>query len=738
MADRDFNGERESKKRRNEFYIIMIISLLIVTFTYFEMRLPEIGENIPIAYNIIVFTFININIILLLLLFFLVIRNLVKLIFERKQRILGAKLRTKLVAAFVSLSLVPTLLLFLVAVGFITSSMEKWFSVQVEQSLQGSLEVAQTYYRDFANNAIHYGRQISRSISQKDLVDGKKTDGLKNFMERQRIEYNLGIIEIFSKDLKQVAMVTDADIPDNPLPAPNKELLEESLEGKEVSKTRVLGSGELITGVVPIYAFPSGKGSVIGAVVTNFYVPKSLAAKMVGISKAFRDYKHLKILRKPIKSSYLMALLMVTLLIIFSATWFGFYLAKGITIPIQQLAEGTEKVASGDLDFHIDIAAKDEIGKLVNSFNKMTHDLRASKDQLEKTNIDLERRKEYMEIILKSIAAGVISIDKEGNISTINKSAERMLGIEGDKVLGKRYREVLNPEYREVAKEWIREINSTRKDTIEKQVTVNSKGQTLTLLVHITVLRSETGSFIGIVAIFDDLTQLVKAQRVAAWREVARRIAHEIKNPLTPIQLSAERLRKRYGDMLSGDGAVFDECTKTIMKQTGELKELVNEFSNFARMPAAKPAPNNLSEIINEVLPLFKQAHKDITFEHTCEDGIPIMNLDRDQIKRVIINLFQNAVSAIESTGNGGDVVVKTCYNDELQMVTTEVSDTGCGIPEEDKSRLFEPYFSTKKSGTGLGLAIVNTIISDHNGYIRVKDNLPTGTKFIIELPVRV
>jgi len=738
MVDRDLYGERESKKRRNEFYIIMIISLLIVTFTYFAMRLPQIGGNIPIAYNIIVFTFININIILLLLLIFLVIRNLVKLIFERKQRILGAQLRTKLVAAFVSLSLVPTLLLFLVAVGFITSSMEKWFSVQVEQSLQGSLEVAQTYYRDFANNAIYYGRQISRSISQKDLVDGKKTDGLKKFMERQRIEYNLGIIEIFSKDLKQVAMVIDADIPDNPLPAPNKELLEESLKGKEVSKTRVLGSGELITGVVPIYASLSGKGKVIGAVVTNFYVPKSLGAKMVEISKAFRDYKHLKILRKPIKSSYLMALLMVTLLIIFSATWFGFYLAKGITIPIQQLAEGTEKVASGDLDFHIDIAAKDEIGKLVNSFNKMTHDLRASKDQLEKTNIDLERRKEYMEIILKSIAAGVISIDKEGNISTINKSAERMLGIEGDKVLGKRYREVLNPEYREVAKEWIREINSTRNDTIEKQVTVNSKGQTLTLLVHITVLRSETGSFIGIVAIFDDLTQLVKAQRVAAWREVARRIAHEIKNPLTPIQLSAQRLRKRYADKLSGDGAVFDECTKTIMKQTGELKELVNEFSNFARMPAAKPAPNNLSEIINEVLPLFKQAHKDITFEHTCEDGIPIMNLDRDQIKRVIINLFQNAVSAIENTGNGGDVVVKTCYNDELQMVTTEVSDTGCGIPEEDKSRLFEPYFSTKKSGTGLGLAIVNTIISDHNGYIRVRDNLPTGTKFIIELPVRV
>jgi len=732
----DLYGERESRKRRNEFYIIMIISLLIVTFTYFEMRLPQIGEGIPITHNIIVFSLININIILLLLLIFLVIRNLVKLIFERKQRILGAKLRTKLVGAFVSLSLVPTLLLFLVSVGFITNSMEKWFSDQVEHSLQGSLEVAQTYYRDFANNAIYYGRQISQSISKGDLVEDKKIDTLKKSLESKRIEYNLGIIEIVSTELKQVARVTDADIPDNPLPEPNKELLEESFKGKEVSKTRVLGSGELITGVVPIFASRSGKGPVIGAVVTNFYVPKSLAAKMVEISKAFRDYKHLKILRKPIKSSYLLALLMVTLLIVFSATWFGFYLAKGITIPIQQLAEGTERVASGDLDFHIDITAKDEIGKLVNSFNKMTHDLKASKDQLEKTNIDLERRKEYIEIILKSIAAGVISIDKEGNIATINRSAERMLGIDADEVLGKRYREVLEPQYREVAKQWIREINSTRKDTIEKQVTVDSKGQTLTLLVHITVLRSETGSFLGIVAIFDDMTQLVKAQRVAAWREVARRIAHEIKNPLTPIQLSAQRLRKRYGDKLKEDGSVFDDCTTMIMKQTDELKELVNEFSNFARMPAAKPAPNNLGDIISEVLLLFKQAHKDIRFKHISTNGIPTMNLDRDQIKRVMINLFQNAVSAIETTGNGGEVAVKTEYNEELQMVTVEVSDTGCGIPEGDKSKLFEPYFSTKKSGTGLGLAIVNTIISDHNGYIRVKDNQPKGTKFIIELPV--
>jgi two-component system nitrogen regulation sensor histidine kinase NtrY len=237
----------------------------------------------------------------------------------------------------------------------------------------------------------------------------------------------------------------------------------------------------------------------------------------------------------------------------------------------------------------------------------------------------------------------------------------------------------------------------------------------------------------GTVVVFDDLTQLLKAQRMAAWREVARRIAHEIKNPLTPIQLSAQRLRRRYLDRFASDDTVFDECTTMIIKQVDDLKNLVNEFSSFARMPASNPSSNNLNDVLNEALVLFQEGHKEIDFKLHIDPTLPLFSLDREQIKRVIINLLDNAVAAVNGKGQ---IDIVTSFNPDLQIATLKISDNGCGIPAEDKPRLFEPYFSTKKSGTGLGLAIVSTIISDHNGYIRVRDNEPKGTHFIVELPI--
>jgi two-component system nitrogen regulation sensor histidine kinase NtrY len=239
----------------------------------------------------------------------------------------------------------------------------------------------------------------------------------------------------------------------------------------------------------------------------------------------------------------------------------------------------------------------------------------------------------------------------------------------------------------------------------------------------------------GTVVVFDDLTQLMKAQRMAAWREVARRIAHEIKNPLTPIQLSAQRLRKRYLERFSENETIFDECTDMIIKSVDELKSLVNEFSNFARMPAAHPTMNNMNDIINEALALYQDAHKGVSFSVMLDESMPHFMLDHDQIKRVLINLLDNAVNAVEGSG---EITIESTFNKELNIAVCSVSDTGHGILPEDRHRLFEPYFSTKKSGTGLGLAIVNTIISDHNGFIRVKDNHPKGTRFIIELPVTI
>jgi two-component system nitrogen regulation sensor histidine kinase NtrY len=733
-------GRYESRRRRNEFLIIGVTALVLAVLFVFEWHLPQVKGKLSTGSNVFYLSLINLNVILILLLLFLIIRNLVKLIFERRRRILGSKLRTKLVAAFLGLSLGPAFLLFFFAVGLITSAVEKWFSIQVEKSLEGSLEVAQTYYRDFSRNGITYAVGIADRVSQQGLMEPPRNDGLLTLLEKKRSEYNLGVVEVFSSDMKQLGCVTDKEIPGNPIPAAPVEVLKECLEGNGVSKTQTLQRGELIRALAPVRDAKDPE-VILGAVSASYYVPENLMEKMGKISQAYVDYIHSKMYKQTIKLNYLMYMLMVTLLIIFSAVWFGFYLAKGITVPIQELAEATEKVAHGNLDFHLDTDSRDEVGTLVQSFNRMTHDLKLSKAEverktldLESTNIELFQRKKYMEIVLQKIATGVISLDREGRVSTMNKSAQKMLGIPSERILGQHYLDILQPEQLLIVSDLIGELRGSKDETIEKQIHINIRGQTLTLLVHLTPLRDEEGHNMGVVAVFDDLTQLIKAQRMAAWREVARRIAHEIKNPLTPIQLSAERLRRRYLGRFEDDTEIFDDCTKTIVREADGLKNMVNEFSNFARMPAANPVPSDLNSIVREALVLYQEAHKTIHFGFDSSDDIPTLDLDRDQMRRVMINLFENAVAAIDTDG---EIRVKTEYDPELKIVSLSVSDNGPGIPEEAKARLFEPYFSTKRAGTGLGLTIVSSIIADHNGYIRVRDNEPSGTRFIIEIPTK-
>jgi two-component system nitrogen regulation sensor histidine kinase NtrY len=335
--------------------------------------------------------------------------------------------------------------------------------------------------------------------------------------------------------------------------------------------------------------------------------------------------------------------------------------------------------------------------------------------------------------VLANVTAGVISINNQGEITTINKFAAKLLRLRPEQIIGRNFRELLVPDHLPVIRDLLRDLIGSGKDTIRRQITIDLADSRLTLLVNVTTLKDDNQEFIGTVVVFDDLTELLKAQRMAAWREVAKRIAHEIKNPLTPIQLSAQRLRRRYEGSFSKDDTVFDECTRMIIKQVDELKNLVNEFSNFARMPASNPTVNSLNEVVAEALVLFQEGHRNITFRFLPDDTLPKFSIDYEQIKRVVINLLDNAVAAV---GSGGEVELTTNYSPSLQLATLMVSDNGCGIPDQDKPRLFEPYFSTKKSGTGLGLAIVSTIVSDHNGYIRVRNNEPHGTRFIVELPV--
>ena len=408
--------------------------------------------------------------------------------------------------------------------------------------------------------------------------------------------------------------------------------------------------------------------------------------------------------------------------------------AKGITVPIHDLAEATDRVARGELDHQINIVANDEIGVLVASFNKMTKDLKRSKEGLEQANIDLEQRRKYMETVLGNVSAGVVAIDNNDIITIINKAAEMMLDIKTEKVLHRKYQEVLIPEHMAVVDELYQEMKEGGKNFIEKQMELMLKGRVLTILMTITLIQDDDGHYMGLVVVFEDLTQIRKAERSAAWREVARRMAHEIKNPLTPVQLSAQRLQKKYGDSLGDDGAVFHECTKTIIDQVEVLKNLVNAFSRYARLPVTNPVLGDLNEVISESVVLFLDAHKEISFDVQKELEIPKLNLDSEQIKRVMINLLDNAVAAVNK--ENGHIMIRTSYDKIHKKAKVEVADDGYGVPYSYKAKMFEPYFSTKRSGTGLGLAIVSSIISDHHGHVSVRDNSPTGTIVAFELPV--
>jgi two-component system nitrogen regulation sensor histidine kinase NtrY len=340
-----------------------------------------------------------------------------------------------------------------------------------------------------------------------------------------------------------------------------------------------------------------------------------------------------------------------------------------------------------------------------------------------------------MEIILKNVAAGVISIDRDGMITTINKSAERILAIKMARIINRPVKDVLSQNQYRALREFLDDLRDSTDRSLQRQLDIPLEDRNVTILATGNHLLDEDERFMGVVTVFDDMTEINRAQKMYAWREVARRIAHEIKNPLTPIQLSAQRIRKKYLDMLGDDREVLEECTDTIITQVEEMKGLVNEFSHFARMPSARPRPNDLNEIVREALNLYKDAYKNISYNYQDNEGLPIMQLDREQIKRALINLLDNAVEALNGTGS---INIETEYMKDLNVARLVIADTGPGISREGKNRLFEPYYSTKKTGTGLGLTIVNTIISDHRGYIRVSDNKPHGTKFIIDLPVSI
>ena len=731
-------SEKERQRRKREFILILIIMFVVALLTFVESRIINFGADIAVSNTVLMFILINVNLLLLILMIYLVFRNLVKLIYDRRRNVLGSKLRTKLVIAFVSLTLLPTTVLFFFALNFITTSIEFWFNVPVEQALENSLWVGGRLYTRAEENNKFFLERISYQLKAKNLLDAKKHKTLSHYIRIVQREFNLDAVEVYALNAERLTFALAPKLENEYFGIISAEDFQKDMPADGTrSISRTIPSGEFVKTIATV-PFAVQPDEAVGFVVATILIPPDLSENLQSIRRGFTEYQQIKLLKKPIQITYYISLSIVALLVLFCAVWFGFYMARSISLPIKELAEGTRRVADGELSYTIDPVADDEFGSLVKSFNQMTQDLRTSRGQLElsarmlrKQNVEIEEKRQFMEIVLKSVSAGVVTLDAKGIISTMNKSAEKMLNLKSEQILNKSYKNLLDGPFLELADEIIDILSLSSGDTIELPLKLTIEGRPRSFLISVNVLKDDAGRHIGTLMVFDDLTELEKGQRMAAWREVARRIAHEVKNPLTPIALSAQRLKRKYAQFV--DDTIFEECTETIISQVEVIRNLVNEFSSFARFPSANPVPCHLMPIIEETIALYREGYPSINFKINNTSDIPILNLDRQQMKQALINLIDNAISALKGSGN---ITISVAHDPILKKVRMEIVDDGQGISNEDKTRLFQPNFSTKKAGMGLGLTIVNTIIADHNGMINVQDNTPRGAKFVIELPV--
>ena len=712
--------EGEAAKRRRERIAIGILLVLVAGLTLLEANLSAVGGSVPFGSNIVIFALINLNVILVVLLIFLVTRNVFKVILDRKRNILGAKIRSRLVLIFILFSLVPTLLLFFAAANITTTGIKSWIGGRVGVALNEALSIARNNLEKEAASlaplaeraaALARGRRGISPQALSDAAGGIRRSGVS--------------LLVVGPD----RTVASGD----PVPSATLDEILSRLRGKggggrgRAPETFV---GETYAAAVRV--LPDRR-----AVIAVRTLSPEESRGIREIARAYDQYHQVRLLDDPIRASYIATLILITLLIVFSASWMGIYLARQITVPVQMLAEGTEKVASGDLDVRLEYRSDDEFGNLVASFNRMTGDLKEMKrnyeeanDSLTSTYEELRRRTRFIETILTNISTGVIVIDRAGRIAIINKVAERLLGIRTEAAVGKPYKEVVREEHYEAVRTLSREVGSVPERTLERQVNLTIEGKAVSLRVSVAALRDDAEEYIGLVVAFDDLSQAMRLQKVLAWREVARRIAHEIRNPLTPIQLSTERLEKRFAAAHEGDPA-FRESTRTILSEVGSLKHLVEEFTRFARMPAPVVKEGAIAEELGPVVETFRSSYPGIEWEFDPGECPPAW-FDPFQIRRAVTNLLENAAAVLRGRGK---VAVRCGYEPKLDLVRIAVADDGPGVRPEDRDRLFEPYFSRKEGGTGLGLAIVSAIVSDHRGAVRVRDHEPAGAVFEIEFP---
>ena len=684
------------------------------------------------------------NLTILLALVFVLARNIVKLVVEQRRAIPFARFRTRLVIALLGMTLIPAVLVLIVGSELIRNNIDQFFNRPMTNILSSARDIASDYYRERQRTVSSVAQRLARRLDQFELPADAAS--AREIAAPEVAQERIDLIEIYRVGpggqllVPAVVEVAAPAVPRNYPRAGTEQLARQVLQtgraSDAVEQLAIPNGGDLVRTAAPLRS--STSGPVRGVLIASEYLTGEFASRARSLTSAYMDYRQLEVQKPALSSVYLGFFVMLTLMIMVAATWLGLYLAKRITRPVQMLAAAADEIGAGHLDHRVDVQAGDEFASLIDAFNRMAGDLAASRRRLERSAIELEKkhedvegRRQYVETVLDRIATGVISVDNEGRIRTWNSAATRLLGIDS-RVDGLRVPAVFGAPELEPLARLITDRASRKDEAMPKEVAISRDGRELHLLVMITPLRRAEGRADGVVVVFDDVSPLIRAQKVAAWREVARRLAHEIKNPLTPIQLSAERLQRHFAGAPEATRALVDECATAIVTEVEALKGLVDEFSQFARMPAPRATPTDLHGLLDDALALYSGLFSDVQIRTRYADSLPKVSADPEQIRRVIINIVDNAIEAVERRGA---IDIETQHDAGHSLVRIVVADNGPGIPAAERDKLFLPYYSTKHRGSGLGLAIVRRIVAEHGGSIDVSDNVPHGTRFAIELP---
>jgi PAS domain S-box-containing protein len=718
---------------------ILLFTLLFVqaAFDTSEWVRPDSAREAVILYALSTINFLAFVVLLMVL-----VRNIIKLRRERREMKLGAKFKTRLVTYFISLSLLPVIFLFLATGSLINRSYDKWFSASTNLIVKNARVIGDVHVSGEQQELGRVAVTLARLLARADEIESTLASECENQGLLVARVYDSGGKIVAERSQSQFESLSEE------FRARWGEAREEAARGGNFSVQTNQGADKTLS-LIAASPVAGGRG---GVVVIARQVSPEVSERIIENKQLEGEYDALKGKQRWLKNAAFITLALITLLVLFIAFWLALYVARSIADPVQQLAQATERIKSGDLSYRAGVIGDDELAALALSFNEMTAELSENRRRLEQSaselqliNAALEERRRYIETVMQSLSAGVVSLDENRNVTMINEAARRLLRVERAPRAGVTLESLLPEAHREELRRMILRAAPPRPVTSEVHFTFGDQTK-LDAGVTVSALDDPRGQSRGAVIVIEDLTELIEAQRRAAWSEVARRMAHEIKNPLTPIRLSAERLVKNLLDRTeAGNGKsghlderqaeLVRECTAMIGAEVATLQRMVDEFSSFARLPKAAMETASLNEVVLNSLKLYDERLNGIRLTSRLAPSLPGVMIDCEQIKRALVNLIENAAEAMADVPGDHSITVITREIPERKSLELIVADTGPGIPPENRERIFDPYFSTRKHGTGLGLAIVSRIVAEHQGRIRVQGNSPRGARFIIELP---